>query len=69
MPARKTYTTTEVAKLAGIHPRTLERWLRQGKVAEPARNRSNERVYSEDDVAAIVSFATRLYPPPKRGRP
>ena len=66
MPPAKTYTTPQVAKLVGIHQRTLIRWLEDGKIAEPPRNRSNRRVFTDDDIDTIRSFATRLYPPPRR---
>lgn len=66
MPAAKTYTTSQVALLVGIHKRTLFRWLEDGKIAEPPRNRSNRRIFTDEDLTTIRNFATRLYPPPRR---
>ncbi len=39
-----TLSTPEVAKLVGIHPITLERWLAHGKIAGPKKLRAGKRV-------------------------
>jgi len=53
----RSYTTKQVAKLANIHRDTLLRWLREGRVPEPQRNRNGWRHFSEQDVQVIVSYA------------
>lgn len=54
----KTYSTAEAARKAGIHRDTLLRWLREGKVAEPRRDRRGWRVFSDHDVQQICSYAS-----------
>lgn len=50
-------STAKVARLAGIHRDTLLRWLRQGLVQEPARDRNGWRLFSEDHIKAVIAFA------------
>lgn len=52
--------TAEVAKRAGIHRDTLLRWLRQGLVVEPQRDRKGWRVFTEREAESIERFAQRL---------
>ena len=54
----KNFSTAEVAKMAGIHRDTLLRWLRQGLVSEPKRDRREWRIFSEEEAREIVQFAT-----------
>ena len=53
----KLYSTAEVAGLASIHKDTLLRWLRGGIVPEPYRDRHGWRVFSESEVANVMSVA------------
>lgn len=50
-------STAEVAHRAGIHRDTLLRWLRNGLVEEPTRNRHGWRTFSEEEARAVISFA------------
>lgn len=50
-------TTGTVAKMAGVHRDTLLRWLRNGKVPEPDRNRHGWRIFTREEAQAIVEFA------------
>jgi len=52
------YSTREVARLADVHRDTLLRWLRAGLVNEPARDRHGWRVFTKQEAAAVVRFAT-----------
>lgn len=52
-----TYTTAEVAERAGVHRDTLLRWLREGRIQEPARNRNGWRAFTDAEAQAIVQFA------------
>jgi len=56
----ETYTTKQVARMAGIHRDTLLRWLREGRVAEPSRNRNGWRIFTEEESQAIVHFAQQI---------
>ena len=51
-------STAEVAQRANIHKDTLLRWLRQGLVSEPKRNRHGWRLWSEIEVGAVIAVAT-----------
>lgn len=54
---RDKFSTAEVARLAGVHRDTLLRWLRNGLVQEPSRNRHGWRTFSEGEARAVISFA------------
>lgn len=58
--SQKYYQTREVSKIAGVHRDTLLRWLREGKIPEPKRNRNNWRVFSESDLDNIVEFTSQV---------
>jgi DNA methylase/MerR HTH family regulatory protein len=49
--------TSEVARRAGVHRDTLLRWLRSGLVKEPARDRHGWRLFSTQDLDAILNYA------------
>lgn len=50
-------STSDVAARAGVHRDTLLRWLRDGAVAEPARDRNGWRTFSASEAEAIIAFA------------
>jgi predicted site-specific integrase-resolvase len=60
------YTLKEAARLVGVAPVTLKRWLLTAKVAEVARDRNNWRSFSDGDVRRIRKFAEKMVPPRKR---
>jgi DNA modification methylase len=53
----QSYSTQEIAEKAGVHKDTLLRWLREGKVSEPARDRNGWRKFSEPEKEQIVRYA------------
>jgi len=53
-------STSEVAERVGIHRDTLLRWLRQGIVPEPSRDRNGWRSFSESDANAVIAYATQI---------
>lgn len=57
MQMTHTLSTAAVAGRAGVHRDTLLRWLREGVIAEPARDRNGWRVFSEIEAANIVAYA------------
>lgn len=57
------YRLTQVARLAGIAPITLKRWLLSGRIDEVQRDRNGWRVFTDHDVARIREYAATLYPP------
>ena len=54
-----TFSTAEVAALAGVHRDTLLRWLREQTIPEPRRDRRGWRIFTAEDTATIVAFAKR----------
>lgn len=50
-------STSQVAKLAGVHRDTLLRWLRAGLVAEPDRDRHGWRYFDAAQAERIVRYA------------
>lgn len=50
-------STADVARRAGIHRDTLLRWLREGRVPEPLRNRNGWRSFTEEEANAVERFA------------
>lgn len=64
MSTNEIYRTKQVADQAGISKETLLRWLKEGKIIEPDRDRNGWRAFSEKDVQAIVDYATRVIPSP-----
>lgn len=55
--------TQEAARLIGVAPVTLKRWLLEAKVADVARNRNGWRVFTSEDIERITAYANRLVPP------
>ena len=51
------YSTQEAATAAGISKATLLRWLKNGDVREPKRDRRGWRIFSENDVGEIKAWA------------
>lgn len=60
---KERYSTQEVADLARVHKDTLLRWLRQGKVDEPARDFRGWRVFSRREALEIAALARGLHDP------
>jgi DNA-binding transcriptional MerR regulator len=63
----KAHTTPEVAKLIGVHLRTLHRWLESGAVAEPKRGKIGGlavRIWTKAD----IKRARKIKGTMKRGR-
>jgi len=57
------YRLSQVAKLVGVAPITLKRWLLSGRIDEVHRDRNGWRVFTDENVASIQSYAATLYPP------
>lgn len=51
------------ARLIGVAPITLKRWLLAGKVAEVGRDRNGWRVFTPADIQRILRYAQTLRPP------
>ena len=55
--AQPSYSTAQVAVMAGVHKDTLLRWLRSGQVSEPTRDRRGWRVFSFHEADIIRQYA------------
>lgn len=62
----KRFTLSEAARLVGVAPITLKRWLLSRKVGEVARDRNGWRVFSPDDIRRIKAFANAIEPPRRK---
>ncbi|MBZ0292114.1 MAG: MerR family DNA-binding transcriptional regulator [Anaerolineae bacterium] len=56
----KSYTTKQVAEMAGVHRDTLLRWLREKRVPEPERDRNGWRRFTDKEVEVVVNYAQVL---------
>ena len=59
---KTTYSTRQVADMADVHRDTLLRWLREGRIPEPSRDRNNWRVFTSEEADAIVHYAKGTTP-------
>ena len=59
---QNSFTTAEVATMAGVHRDTLLRWLRDGKVPQPRRDHRGWRVFTRREAAEITAFAKGYEP-------
>lgn len=50
-------STADVARIAGVHRDTLLRWLREGLIPEPKRDRRGWRVFTDRQAESISQFA------------
>ncbi|HTV43261.1 MAG TPA: DNA methyltransferase [Candidatus Sulfotelmatobacter sp.] len=62
-PAKTLFSSAQVAERAGIHKDTLLRWLRQGVVQEPKRDRHGWRIFTPEEAARIEAIAKSEQPP------
>jgi DNA-binding transcriptional MerR regulator len=53
----------EAARIIGVAPITLKRWLLEQKVSEVARNRNGWRVFTPADIERISAYAHKTIPP------
>jgi DNA modification methylase len=60
------FSTANVAEKANIHKDTLLRWLKQGLVEEPGRDRRGWRVWTEDQVQGVIAIARHTIEPANR---
>lgn len=64
----KTYFTSQVAAIVGVHKVTLQRWLLAGRIPEPKRVRMNGvevRIWTNRDVERVRRYKERFY---RKGR-
>ena len=57
MAGHGSLSTAQVARRVGVHRDTLLRWLRDGRVSEPHRDRNGWRRFTDQEVLRIERFA------------
>ena len=60
---RKHFTLKEAAKLIGVAPITLKRWLLVRKVGEVRKDRNGWRIFTENDIERIKRYKNRTTAP------
>ena len=63
------YRLSQVAKIVDVAPITLKRWLLSGRIDEVQRDRNGWRLFTDEDVTRIRTYAATLYPPRKHNSP
>lgn len=58
----KRMMTAEAARRAGVSVATLRRWLREGRVRAPKRDRLGWRQFSQSDVDGLIKLFKQLHP-------
>ena len=57
------YRLSQAARLIGVAPITLKRWLLKGRVEEVQRDRNGWRIFTDADVERIRAYAQTVLPP------
>ena len=65
MPLENRYYIKEAAKRIGVHPLTLKRWFKEGKVKDVPRDRRGWRVFSDEDIERIKKWANQIIETPE----
>lgn len=55
------YPIRTVARLTGINDRTLRSWESKYGLVKPARTKGGHRLYSENDIEAILEIKKMIY--------
>lgn len=63
MSEEKLYKLVEVAREAGVSATTIRRWLKNRKIPEPGKDRNGWRVWTPDEMQAVVELATQYEEP------
>ena len=53
------YKTSEIAKIAKTTKQNLYNWLKKKKIPEPARDRNGFRIWTDNDLKAVLEFKNR----------
>jgi predicted site-specific integrase-resolvase len=55
--------TRDIADKINVHPETIKRWIKQGKVPAPNRDRNGWYVFDDQDVKNITEYANKIHIP------
>ena len=64
-----TYRLSQAARLVGVAPITLKRWLLKGRVEEVVRDRNGWRIFTDPDIQRIREYAATVLPPQNARKP
>lgn len=56
IPEKRYFKIGEVSKLTGVKPYVLRYWESEFKIVSPRKSNGNQRVYTREDVEAIVTI-------------
>lgn len=55
-----TYTTEQIARLAGLHPNTVRKYEERELIQKPQRKENGYRIYTENDMNRLRIIFGRL---------
>ncbi len=61
IPSKKNFRIGEVAEIAGVESYVLRFWEGEFAQLSPAKSKSNQRTYSQADVAIVLTIRDLLY--------
>lgn len=64
----QSFTTQEVANLAGVTKRCILNWLRDGKIPEPSRDRNDYRVWTQKELSIVLAYKQQRRQPQRWGQ-
>jgi len=59
----KSYSTKEVLRQVGVSRNTLFLWFKHRKIPEVQRDRNGHRIFTKQDIRAILVYKNKLIPP------
>ena len=59
----KFYSTKDVLKRVAISRNTLFLWFKHHKIPEARRNRNGHRIFTKEDISAILAYKNKLVLP------
>ncbi len=61
IPDKKNFRIGEVAEIAEVESYVLRFWESEFKTLRPTKSKSNQRMYSQEDVAMVLQIRDLLY--------
>jgi DNA-binding transcriptional MerR regulator len=61
IPDKKNFRIGEVAEIADVEAYVLRFWETEFKCLRPAKSKSNQRMYSQEDVGTVLRIRDLLY--------
>lgn len=61
IPEKKNFRIGEVAEIAAVESYVLRFWETEFKCLHPSKSKSNQRMYSQDDVSMVLRIRDLLY--------